>query len=217
MAGPTLGVIVGEAGVIIAVARGDEFLRTIEVAEDPPTKPGSRLPAPLAAAVDVMGSMSFELAIQIEKVRITPEGELVFELGDDRTVLFGTVADADKKLLTAKTMLGPQIDNSGLCQLDVRVPTAPTIRRKPACDPPPPPVVDPAAVDPASIPPWRSIRRRALRSRPFRRRRHRRRPRPRPPVWIPTWATRRSLPSPTPSCSFRPPRSSAEEPHSTST
>ncbi|MFN8053346.1 MAG: FtsQ-type POTRA domain-containing protein [Acidimicrobiales bacterium] len=148
VAGPHRGVIVGEGGVIIAVARGDEFLRTIEVSTDPPTRPGRRLSAPLAAAVDVMGAMSYEIAVQIEKMSITPEGELVFDLGDHRTVLFGSVADADKKLLTVKTMLGPQVDTSGLCQLDVRVPSAPTIRRKPDCDPPPPPaptVADPAA------------------------------------------------------------------------
>ena len=152
--GPTRGVVVGEGGVIIAVATGDEFLQHVEVTEDPPVKVGSRLSPPLAAAVDVMGSMSFEIAVQIQKMSITAEGELVFDLGEKRTVLFGTVEDAERKLLATKTMLGPQIDLRGVCQLDVRVPTAPTMRRNPDCDPPPPaPVVDPATgatIDPAT-------------------------------------------------------------------
>lgn len=148
--GPTRGVVVGEDGVIIAVARGDEFLQHVEVQDDPPTEVGSRLPPALAAAVDVMGSMSFEIAVQIRKMSITAEGELVFDLGEDRTVLFGTVDDAERKLLATRTMLGPQIDLRGVCRLDVRVPTAPTMRRDPDCDPPPPPTVP--AVDPAVDP-----------------------------------------------------------------
>lgn len=152
--GPTRGVVVGEDGVIIAVARGDELMRHVQVSEDPPKRPGRRLSAPIAAAVDVMGSMSFEIAVQIVGMRITPEGELIFDLGEGRTVLFGTVEDAERKLLATRTMLGPQVDTSELCQLDVRVPTAPTIRRDPDCDPPPPPpVVDPAATDPAAVDP----------------------------------------------------------------
>lgn len=101
-----------------------------------------------------MGSMGFEIAVQIQKMRITPEGELIFDLGEGRTVLFGGVDDAERKLLSIRTMLGPQVDHSGLCELDVRVATAPTIRRDPDCDPPPPPP-DPAttpAVEPAADP-----------------------------------------------------------------
>ena len=152
--GPSRGVVVGEGGTIIGVAAGDELLRHVEVSDDPPITPGRRLSPPLAAAVDVMGSMGFEIAVQIQKMRITPEGELIFDLGEGRTVLFGGVDDAERKLLSIRTMLGPQVDHSGLCELDVRVATAPTIRRDPDCDPPPPPP-DPAttpAVEPAADP-----------------------------------------------------------------
>jgi len=150
--GPRRGLVVGEDGVVIAKARGDELLRHVEVRDDPTTEVGGRLPAPLAAAVDVMGSMSFEIAVQIQRMSITPEGELVFDLGDGRTALFGAVDDAERKLLAIKTMLGPQVDLRDVCELDVRVPTAPTMRRNPDCDPPPPPP-DPAVVDPAVAPP----------------------------------------------------------------
>lgn len=152
VAGPTLGVVVGEGGVVISVARGDELLRRIDVDEDPTTRPGGRLNAPLAAAVDVVGAMSFEVTAQIFGVRVASDGQLTFDLGDGRTVLFGPIEDVEAKLLAVRTMLGPQIDTRGLCQLDVRVPTAPTMRRDPDCDapvePPAPEILaDPAAPD----------------------------------------------------------------------
>jgi cell division protein FtsQ len=133
VAGPKLGVIVGEGGIVMDVARGDEFLRTINVDRDPTTKPGARLPEHLAAAVDVAGSMGLELAVKIRSITITPSGELVFELTSGGKVLFGTTDDADRKLSATRTMLGSQVDTRGVCQLDVRVPSAPTMRRNPDC------------------------------------------------------------------------------------
>lgn len=151
VAGPTRSAIVGEGGIVIAPARGDEFVRTVEVTSDPPVRPGRRLDDDLAEAIDVVGAMPIELAFQVTSVRITDDLELTFELASDRVLLFGTVEHADRKLLTATTMLGPQIDLAGVCLVDVRVPSAPTMRRNPACDPPPP--VDPnATVDPAAAP-----------------------------------------------------------------
>lgn len=150
--GPARSLLVAEGGVIIREGRDDDFIQTVRVDRDPRGRPGGRLSTELAEAVDVVRSLPTELAFQVTSVRITDSHELVFELGDDRVLLFGTVTDADRKLTTAATMLGPQVDLRGVCQVDVRVPSAPTMRRNPSCDPPPPPPTptDVAVVDPAA-------------------------------------------------------------------
>lgn len=136
VAGPTLGIVAGEGGVVIGLARGDEELRTVEVASDPSTKVGARLEGSQAQAIDLIGSIPREISDQIEHVRIDRSAQLEFELKSGGVVLFGSVADAELKLLSMRTMLGPQLDHDQVCQLDVRVPTLPTVRRGAACKPP---------------------------------------------------------------------------------
>ena len=133
--GPTRSVIVGEGGVIVRESAEGDFIRRVAVAEDPSGKPGDRLPDALAAAIDVIGTLPYEISSQIETVTINVEGEIVLSLTSGATVLFGTVEGAADKVQSVLTMLTSNVDRDGVCQIDVRVPHAPTMRRQPNCIP----------------------------------------------------------------------------------
>ena len=151
VAGPRRSIIAGEGGIVIDLARGSEPLPVIEAPSDPPIRRGARLATDMANAVDLIGSMPSGLRSSIERVVVGPNGQFTVRLTGKRTVLFGTVDGADTKIVAMETMLGPAVDNSGVCQLDIRVPGSPTIRRTPDCTPRP--VVAPAPASPAPASP----------------------------------------------------------------
>ena len=151
--GPRRSVIAGEGGIVIDLARGDEPLPVIETPADPPIRPAARLATDIANAVDLIGSMPSGLRSGVERLVVGTNGQFTVHLTGKRTVLFGTVDDADIKIVAMETMLGPAVDNSGVCQLDIRVPGSPTMRRTPNCAPKPVVAPAPASSDPASSDP----------------------------------------------------------------
>lgn len=170
--GPNRSVVIGEGGIVMRETGDDEFLGRIQIATDIDTEVGERLPDALAAAVEVVTRLPFEVGWNVAQTVINDEGEIVFTMTDDTVAVFGTVENADAKVQSLVTMLTSNVDRHGVCRIDVRVPSAPTVRRHPNCALPPRPrdleaqaLADAAAaaaaadapVDPASGDPARAV------------------------------------------------------------
>ncbi|NLA36343.1 MAG: FtsQ-type POTRA domain-containing protein [Actinobacteria bacterium] len=137
--GPSRSVVIGEGGIVMRDTEPEDFIGRIQIAADVDTEVGDRLPDALAAAVEVVTRLPFEVGWNVASTVINDEGELVFTLTDDTVVVFGTVENADAKVQSVVTMLTSNVDRRGVCRIDVRVPSAPTVRRQPNCELPPRP------------------------------------------------------------------------------
>ncbi len=162
--------IVAKGGVVVREAHETDYIRRVLVHDDLDVEVGGALPPAIGAAVDIVASLPFAVTAQIAEIEFSEAGELIFTLTNDATVLFGTVDKAPAKVSSLTTMLTSNVDRTGVCQIDVRVPRAPTMRRSPNCHPPvrprdavppaesptesapvEPAVVDPVAEEPAVV------------------------------------------------------------------
>jgi hypothetical protein len=121
--------LVAEDGVVVAVEPAGAELVPVE---GPATAaPGDRvdLPGQLAVAAALPG----ELRQLVASVGAGDgDGAVVLHLAEGGLVRLGAADQLEPKLLAALTVL-TQVDRTCLAVLDVRVPSAPTVTRGPAC------------------------------------------------------------------------------------
>ena len=139
-------------GVVVSDQPEDLLLREVRVAslESNGTipKPGTRVRPSLVSLVGFASALPYDLAVRVTAITIDANDELILDVEGGVTVIVGRGNDVRDKLSAFRTMLGPQIDRSEGCLIDLRIPMSSVMRRKPYCDPPAP--VEPPA--PADLP-----------------------------------------------------------------
>lgn len=93
----------------------------------------STFSAAVAASIAEAGALPTWLAQSVSGTIIDPAGRITFALDGGVTLRFGDADDAERKLAAAQTLLGSGVAPSGICQVDVSVAAAPTLRRAPDC------------------------------------------------------------------------------------
>ena len=88
--------------------------------------PGSHVDAP--AALAVAAQLPSELAGQVVEIAVR-DGERWLVLSEGAEVRLGSADELAEKLVAAATMVS-QVDQVGIVVIDVRVPTAPVVRRR---------------------------------------------------------------------------------------
>ncbi|MEM7339141.1 MAG: FtsQ-type POTRA domain-containing protein [Actinomycetota bacterium] len=95
--------------------------------------PGQQVSVEAQGAVDVLMAMGPDLAAASRAIVHDDAEGLTVELAAGGRVVMGDAADLDAKLVATQTML-TQVDLTCLDRIDVRVPSAPTLRRLAATD-----------------------------------------------------------------------------------
>jgi cell division protein FtsQ len=117
-----------EARVLALVPRSPGGLVALRGLK-PPGSPGTILPPTAGDLLLVSRSLPRPVAPRVAAVARVGEGDLRLLLRPGGTVLLGTTAQLDDKLLAVATLLA-DVDTTGLDVLDVRVPAAPSLTRR---------------------------------------------------------------------------------------
>ena len=93
----------------------------------------TRFGAPLTSAVALAGNLPAWLAPRVTATVIDAAGRITFTLDKGITLVFGMADDGERKLTAAQTLLGGAVVDKDICQVDVSVAGASTLRRTPDC------------------------------------------------------------------------------------
>ena len=138
-------VAVTERRAVLAMPTGARFAlvdptgRQLEIVDTPPEGmlalggleasgvPGQAVPAPAVAAVTALERLSPEIAAQTTGLSVEG-GQVYLELGPTGRAEIGDDRDLDAKMVALETVLA-RVDLTCVSVIDVRVPSAPTVRR----------------------------------------------------------------------------------------
>lgn len=87
----------------------------------------------VTSSIALAGSLPSWLAPRVTATVIDPAGRITFTLDKGITLVFGMADDGERKLTAAQTLLGGAVVDKDICQVDVSVAGASTLRRTPDC------------------------------------------------------------------------------------
>ena len=87
----------------------------------------------MTSSIALVGNLPTWLAPRVTATVIDGAGRITFTLDKGITLVFGMADDGERKLTAAQTLLGGAVVDKDICQVDVSVAGASTLRRTPDC------------------------------------------------------------------------------------
>jgi cell division protein FtsQ len=94
---------------------------------------GRRVDPSLVDIIRFVTAIPESVAVKVTSIEVSETDEVTLHLGESVVVLVGEVGSGEKKLRSMTAMLSGAVDLEGMCQLDVRTPDDPKLRRSPHC------------------------------------------------------------------------------------
>ena len=122
--------VMAQGGVVVATATlADAALPMLTLPEGTKVVIGSTLADEIAEPAAMVGAIPTELRPMMTGATLSGTGEVDVQLKCGAVLNLGTPTLIAQKFLSAETVLGGDVDLSGLKRLDVRVPTDPRLER----------------------------------------------------------------------------------------
>ncbi len=121
------GVVLEPADVVVPTGATTVLMPDVAVDAD------TRFDGSLTSAVALAGNLPSWLAPRVTATVVDAAGRVTFTLDKGITLVFGMADDGERKLTAAQTLLGGAVVDKDICQVDVSVAGASTLRRTPDC------------------------------------------------------------------------------------